>query len=74
MSVMVFFVLSFFPRGVLDGIWDLIESESEGFPTYPYIKFMKFIEKGPSIYGIKSFAKLNKTCTHVSRKLENFFN
>ena len=28
------FVLSFFPRDALDEIWDLIESVSEGFPTY----------------------------------------
>ena len=28
------FVLSIFPRDVLDGIWDLIGSVSEGFPTY----------------------------------------
>ena len=28
------FVLSFFPRDVLDEIWDLIESASEGFPSY----------------------------------------
>ena len=28
-----FFLLSFFPRDVLDEIWDLIESVSEGFPT-----------------------------------------
>ena len=27
-------MLSFFPRDVLDGIWDLIGSVSEGFPTY----------------------------------------
>ena len=27
-------MLSFFPRGVLDEFWDLIESVSEGFPTY----------------------------------------
>ena len=29
-------MLSFFPRDVLDEIWDLIESVSEGFPTYCY--------------------------------------
>ena len=29
-------MLSFFPRDVLDEIWDLIESVSEGFPTYFY--------------------------------------
>ena len=34
MSLLVFFVLSFFPRDVFDEIWDLIESVSEGFPTY----------------------------------------
>ena len=28
------FVLSFFPRDVLDEIWDLIESVSERFLTY----------------------------------------
>ena len=29
-------MLSFFPRDVLDEIWDLIESVSEGFPpTFP---------------------------------------
>ena len=27
-------MLSFFPRGVLDGILNLIESVSEGFPSY----------------------------------------
>ena len=27
-------MLSFFPRGVLDEILNLIESVSEGFPTY----------------------------------------
>ena len=27
-------MLSFFPRDVLDEIWDLIGSVSEGFPTY----------------------------------------
>ena len=30
----VSFVLSFFPRGVLDEILNLIESVSEGFPSY----------------------------------------
>ena len=33
---MASFVLSFFPQDVLDEIWDLIESVSEGFPTYFY--------------------------------------
>ena len=33
-SFMASFVLSFFPLDILDGIWDLIESVSEGFLTY----------------------------------------
>ena len=32
----VFFVLSFFLRGVLDEILNLIESVSEGFPSYSF--------------------------------------
>ena len=32
--MMVYFVLSFFPRDVLDEILNLNESVSEGFPTY----------------------------------------
>ena len=30
-------MLSFFPRGVLDEILHLIESVSEGFPSYPLV-------------------------------------
>ena len=33
-SLMASFVLSFFPLDVLDEIWDLVESVSEGFLTY----------------------------------------
>ena len=36
MSIMVSFVLSFFPRDVLDEILNLIESVSEDFPSYFY--------------------------------------
>ena len=35
-SLMASFVVSFFPLDVLDEIWDLIESVSEGFLTYSY--------------------------------------
>ena len=33
-ALMASFVLSFFPLDVLDEIWDLIESVSEGFLIY----------------------------------------
>ena len=39
MSMMVSFVLSFFPRDVLDEILNLIESVSEDFPSYSLITF-----------------------------------
>ena len=37
---MASFVLSFFPLDVLDEIWDVIESVSEGFLTYSFIKIL----------------------------------
>ena len=45
MSMMVSFVLSFFPRDVLDEILNLIESVSEDFPSYSYT-FTTFQEFG----------------------------
>ena len=37
--LMASFVLSFFPLDVLDEIWDLIGSVSEGFLTYFWMQF-----------------------------------
>ena len=34
-------MLSFFPRDVLDEILNLIESVSEGFPSYSYRQFLR---------------------------------
>ena len=33
-----------FPRGVLDEILNLIESVSEGFPSYSFYAFLKVID------------------------------
>ena len=45
MSMMVSFVLSFFPRDVLDEILNLIESVSEDFlTTLPYLIFSEMRE------------------------------
>ena len=38
-------MLSFFPLDVLDEIWDLIESVSEGFLTYSFIPLQKNYRK-----------------------------
>ena len=48
MSMMVSFVLSFFPRDVLDEILNLIESVSEDFPSYSFI-FELFTDFGVPI-------------------------
>ena len=45
MSLMAFFVLSFFQGDVFDEIWDLIRSVSEGFPTYSFIRIASGIQK-----------------------------
>ena len=50
-SFMASFLLSLFPLDVLDGIWDLIESVSEGFLTYSY-----------DFYGRTSMAAAKYTC------------
>ena len=43
MSLVAFFLLSFFPRDVLDEIWDLTESVSEGIPTYSFNAFKVYV-------------------------------
>ena len=43
MSMMVSFVLSFFPRDVLDEILNLIESVSEDFPSYSSLTMKVFV-------------------------------
>ena len=53
MSMMVSFVLSFFPRDVLDEILNLIESVSEDFPSYSCVW-----EKVKIIYFLKTIAAL----------------
>ena len=51
MSMMVSFVLSFFPRDVLDEILNLIESVSEDFPSYSYTtKFLLPFYKVKTIF------------------------
>ena len=49
MSMMVSFVLSFFPRDVLDEILKLIESVSEDFPSYSFNPKLQRPWKGPMI-------------------------
>ena len=51
MSMMVSFVLSFFPRDVLDEILNLIESVSEDFPSYSFKnEFETAVVNEPSVF------------------------
>ena len=47
----VFLCCPFSPRDVLDEIWDLIESVSEGFPTYSERNTGKTLRDPASIFG-----------------------
>ena len=70
-------MLSFFPRDVLDEIWDLIESVSEGFPTYFCQSHSHFLHTSPTkaacslakatSISIEPF-KRSVNCLHVSEK------
>ena len=51
---MASFVLSFLPLDVLDEIWDLIESVSEGFLTYSYIRLTMLSKKSLSMFNRSS--------------------
>ena len=50
-SFMASFVLPFFPLDVLDGIWDLIESVSEGF-FLPFLKRLNIFNYSFSYFKI----------------------
>ena len=55
--MMVSFVLSFSPRGVLDGILNFIESVSEGFPSYSsLIQYLSIRLPRYLLYGNASFS------------------
>ena len=47
----VFLFCPFFSQDVLDEIWDLIESVSEGFPTYFFLKNNYLEEQLENLFG-----------------------
>ena len=51
MSMMVSFVLSFFPRDVLDEILNLIESVSEDFPSYSRAEMTRLNFRSETTWG-----------------------
>ena len=69
MSMLVSFVLSFFPRDVLDEILNLIGSVSEGFPSYScslceilwpnsFLRIGKHVTTTPNLFSIMEAAIL----------------
>ena len=63
MSMMVSFVLSFFPRDVLDEILNLIGSVSEGFPSYSSIFFQP---KYQCIWLLKGYRTVSSLLPEIS--------
>ena len=59
-------MLSFFPRGVLDEILNLIESVSEGFPSYSFILQNQYTFSGRNSSPVSqmstNYVILNLTC------------
>ena len=68
-------MLCFFPRDVLDEIWDLIESVSEGFPSYSFyhMKFILFCRVFGSTAYVFSYTKMCilAKCFHRRSKSHN---
>ena len=61
-SLMASFVLSFFPLDVLDEIWDLIESVSQGFLTYSFTS-------GGCTFVLHSDCRQTSVCDSFSNKI-----
>ena len=72
MSMMVSFVLSFFPRDVLDEILNLIESVSEDFPSYSYNKSKVHRHTGIT-KNIKMYRPNCGVCEHLITENEFVF-
>ena len=66
MSMMVSFVLSFFPRDVLDEILNLIESVSEDFPSYSCYLCMHILRKFSFIQK-NLFEEIKRTYIQANR-------
>ena len=70
-SLMASFVLSFFPLDVLDEIWDLIESVSEGFLTYSFIAHLIFrVTNIDVLCSCVMHPLIENTCFILSRWIE----
>ena len=60
-------MLSFFPRGVLDEILNLIESVSEGFPSYFWWRH-DMLKVAKIVFKIPRYFKSSRTRQHPPEK------
>ena len=68
------FMLSFFPLDVLDEIWDLIESVSEGFLTYSYANsedLIQMLQNVASDQGLFVAGKIQSTLVISTSVISN---
>ena len=65
-------MLSFFPRGVLDDILNLIESVSEGFPSYSLLYdrrvYLIYVGVGENKYPSWVMVWIEKSVTRVTNR------
>ena len=67
-SLMASFVLSFFPLDVLDEIWDLIESVSEGFLAFSLTSLVCLLSTFSSDFSeTNGQFELNFICSHQAK-------
>ena len=70
--MMVSFVLSFFPRDVLDEILNLIESVSEDFPSYSWVCHRVLVRYIVHMYYLAVQASFNSDvveCSTLDRRV-----
>ena len=73
-SMVILFVLSFFPRSVLDEILNLIESVSEDFPSYSCIDIFGEDLPNAAVHMTNNLSIIEHKngCTFVFPTLENW--
>ena len=67
-------MLSFFPRGVLDEILNLVESVSEGFPSYSYTPYFQIYSHLELILGPGRLERKVKTEVISPTSYYNYYN
>ena len=65
-------MLSFFPRAVLDEIWDLVGSVSKGFPSYSWLSLVMYLMVSYLWYPFPQEMSWMRSRTELSQLLRIF--